>query len=246
MHTHIHNTYTYTHTTRTANTQTHLHTQVLPTDIPWSATDNANSYFYDNILEITDPDVGFQSFQGGTFALMLFVWFCIFAAIHKGVAVTGKVVWVTCIVPTIMILILLFMSMTLEGAGQGVEAYIGRWDMAKLGNEPTMWSEAVTQIFFSMGVTFGIMTAYSSYNDRHARCVQDALIVGMMNSVFSFVAGFAVYGILGYLAFESGVPVDEVAGSGGVSLAFIVYPVGLGLIGGDPDGSAVGKCFVPL
>jgi SNF family Na+-dependent transporter len=212
----------------------------------WTSTGKANDFFYTNVLEITDPSVGFTSFQAGTWLLMVFVWLCIFVSIHKGVAVTGKVVWVTCILPALMILILLITSMTLEGSGAGIYNYIGRWDFSKLASEPTMWSEAVTQIFFSLGITFGIMTAYSSYNDRNSRCVQDALIVGVANSIFSFIAGFAVYGILGYLAFASNVPVEDVAGSGGVSLAFIVYPVGLGLIGGDAYGSAVGGAMCAM
>lgn len=208
--------------------------------MPWMANNGAKStaYFLD-VLNLGNPLDGFLTFQGEIYAAVLFTWVVIYLSIWKGVQVTGKVVYLTCTLPAVILVILVITGLTLEGSGDGIRAYIGNWDFDQL-KKGDMWSRAVTQIFFSIGVTFGIMTAYASYNDRHARTVQDAVIVACSNSAFSFIAGFAVYSILGYMANEQGKAVQQVS-RGGVMLAFTVYPVGLGLLG-----EGVGNFFCVL
>jgi SNF family Na+-dependent transporter len=135
---------------------------------------------------------------------------------------------------------MLINGLGLDGAADGITAYIGNWDMSQLGIG-SIWTRAIMQIFFSIGITFGIMTSYASYNDRHQSAVQDACIVAIANSLFSFVAGFGVYTVLGYLSLKEGIPISEVS-TGGVALAFEVYPKGLGLIGAG-DGEDMGNAW---
>ena len=54
--------------------------------------------------------------------------------------------------------------------------------------------------------------------------VQDAIIIALANSGISFLAGFAVFSVLGYLAHSVGGTLDDL-GVGGLSLAFVTYPV---------------------
>ncbi|KAJ8289587.1 hypothetical protein GJAV_G00002980 [Gymnothorax javanicus] len=54
-------------------------------------------------------------------------------------------------------------------------------------------------------------------------CYKDTIWLCLLNSATSFVAGFAVFSVLGFMAHEQGVPIDEVAESG-PGLAFIAYP----------------------
>ncbi|CAJ0953348.1 unnamed protein product [Ranitomeya imitator] len=58
-------------------------------------------------------------------------------------------------------------------------------------------------------------------SDRTAR--RDCVALCFLNSGTSFVAGFAIFSILGFMAEEQGVPISEVAESG-PGLAFIAYP----------------------
>jgi len=43
---------------------------------------------------------------------------------------------------------------------------------------------------------------------------RDAVIVGMGNCLTSFFAGFVIFGIIGYMAHELGVKVEDVAAQG--------------------------------
>lgn len=52
-------------------------------------------------------------------------------------------------------------------------------------------------------------------NSRGPNCVcRDCLSLCLLNSGTSFVAGFAIFSILGFMAYEQNVPISEVAESG--------------------------------
>lgn len=90
-----------------------------------------------------------------------------------------------------------------------------------------VWYAAVTQSFFSLSVGFGAIINYSSYNRFEHNVYRDALIISVVDTFTSLLAGFTIFSILGNLANELGVPVSEVIESG-VGLAFISYPTALG------------------
>src|SRR5690606_16687098 len=96
------------------------------------------------------------------------------------------------------------------------------------------------QIFFTLSLAFGIMIAYASYLPRKVNLLQDACLVGIGNCLFSFVAGFAVFGTLGYMSHTTGKPISEVV-SQSVGLAFVTYPQAISLIPGV--GSIFGVVF---
>lgn len=83
------------------------------------------------------------------------------------------------------------------------------------------------------------MIAYASYMPEDSDITNNAMITVFANSGISFLAGFAVFGTLGYMAHVQGVPVSEVA-AGGPGLAFVVYPEAINML---PGGSVVAGIF---
>eukprot|EP00177_Eucheuma_denticulatum_P007827 GFKZ01014247.1.p1 GENE.GFKZ01014247.1~~GFKZ01014247.1.p1 ORF type:complete len:634 (+),score=57.27 GFKZ01014247.1:285-2186(+) len=171
---------------------------------------------------------------GPNVGALAIVWVVIFLCLAFGVKWTGRIAFVTVGLPVLFLFVLLIRAVTLEGAGDGVREYIGRWDTSVLRTRPEVWSEAVTQVFFSLSVTFGVMTAYASYNPRNEPVFFNSVVIAIANSLYSIIAGFAVYGTVGYIAQLQDVEVTDLRREdlGGPALVFSTYPLALSTLPG--------------
>ncbi|XP_048400381.1 sodium- and chloride-dependent neutral and basic amino acid transporter B(0+)-like isoform X3 [Stegostoma tigrinum] len=157
---------------------------------------------------------------------LLLVRLTVGAALSKGIKSSGKVVYFTATFPYVALTILLIRGITLEGASNGIEFYIGsQSDFSKLA-DAEVWKDAAAQIFFSTAVSMGGLTALSSYNKFHNDCYTDTFIVCVANCATSVFAGFVIFSVLGHMAHVQDKPVSEVVQSG-IGLAFVVYPEAL-------------------
>ncbi|MBN3289131.1 S6A13 protein, partial [Polypterus senegalus] len=123
-----------------------------------------------------------------------------------------KVVYFTATFPYVMIVILLVRGLTLPGAANGIIFYLYP-DVSRLA-DPQVWMDAGTQIFFSFVVCLGCLTALGSYNPYNNNCYKDCIYLCLLNSGTSFVSGFAIFSVLGFMAEEQGLPISMVAHSG--------------------------------
>uniref|UniRef100_A0A673JDC6 Uncharacterized protein n=1 Tax=Sinocyclocheilus rhinocerous TaxID=307959 RepID=A0A673JDC6_9TELE len=139
-------------------------------------------------------------------------------ALSGGIEEVGKINWeiLLCVVvyftatfPYVMLLVLLFRGLTLPGALQGVVFY--------LYPEPSIFADSqVTSVGATHYIQGGSLFSIWSWT-------RDCFWLCLLNSGTSLVTGFAVFSVLGFMAHEQGVPIEEVAESG-PGLAFIAYP----------------------
>uniref|UniRef100_A0A8C4YM98 Transporter n=1 Tax=Gopherus evgoodei TaxID=1825980 RepID=A0A8C4YM98_9SAUR len=163
----------------------------------WTASANATSpvteFWEKRVLGLTDGIHNLGTVRWELALCLLFAWVICYFCIWKGVKSTGKVVYFTATFPYLMLA------------------------------DPQVWMDAGTQIFFSYAICQGCLTALGSYNKYNNNCYRDCFMLCFLNSATSFVAGFAIFSVLGFMAQEQGVPISEVAESG-PGLAFIAYP----------------------
>ncbi|XP_042284057.1 sodium- and chloride-dependent GABA transporter 3-like isoform X1 [Thunnus maccoyii] len=152
---------------------------------------------------------------------LLACWVFTYFSIWKSVRSSAKVAYFTATFPYVMLLILLIRGLTLPGAWEGIYYYLYP-DLNSLANLE-VWIEVGSQICFSYSLTAGTVNVLSSYNDYKNNCYKDCFWLCLLNSGTSFVAGFVVFSVLGFMAQKQGVTVDAVAESG-PGLAFIAYP----------------------
>uniref|UniRef100_A0A8C5YIM7 Transporter n=1 Tax=Microcebus murinus TaxID=30608 RepID=A0A8C5YIM7_MICMU len=65
---------------------------------------------------------------------------------------------------------------------------------------PRTWINAATQIFFSLGLGFGSLIAFASYNEPSNDCQKHAIIVSLINSATSIFASIVTFSIYGFKA----------------------------------------------
>lgn len=183
----------------------------------------AEDYFVNRMLGLTGTDwENMGSMRWELVGCLFLAWLVVAAALAKGVKSSGKVVYFTAIYPYVILFILFIRGVTLPGAYKGIEFYILKPNITKL-YEIEVWREAATQIFYSLSSSFGGLITLASYNQFKNNCMRDAILVSFINCATSVFAGFAVFSILGFLATELGVEIEDVVQSG-TGLAFIVYP----------------------
>ncbi|XP_023560577.1 sodium-dependent dopamine transporter isoform X2 [Octodon degus] len=154
-------------------------------------------------------------------ACLVLVIVLLYFSLWKGVKTSGKVVWITATMPYVVLTALLLRGLTLPGAIDGIRAYLSV-DFYRLC-EASVWIDAATQVCFSLGVGFGVLIAFSSYNKFTNNCYRDAILTTSINSLTSFSSGFVVFSFLGYMAQKHSVPIGDVA-EDGPGLIFIIYP----------------------
>nr|XP_020037940.1 sodium-dependent dopamine transporter [Castor canadensis] len=154
-------------------------------------------------------------------ACLVLVIVLLYFSLWKGVKTSGKVVWITATMPYVVLTALLLRGVTLPGAIDGIRAYLSV-DFYRLC-EASVWIDAATQVCFSLGIGFGVLIAFSSYNKFTNNCYRDAIITTSINSLTSFSSGFVVFSFLGYMAQKHSVPIGDVA-TDGPGLIFIIYP----------------------
>jgi len=136
-------------------------------------------------------------------------------------------VMVTVTTPYILLIILFFKGITLEGAGEGIKFYLTP-DFSKI-TDMDIWVAAANQVFFSLSPAWGVAITFGSYLPLNEPIAKDAIWIAVINSATSIFAGFVVFSVLGHMSWQTGIPVEDVA-VGGPELAFVVYPEALSLL----------------
>ena len=65
---------------------------------------------------------------------------------------------------------------------------------------PQCWLDAATQIFFSFGLAFGGLIAFSSYNPMKNNVEKDAILVSLCNWFTAIYACTVIFAIMGFKA----------------------------------------------
>merc|ERR1719495_2730507 len=158
---------------------------------------------------------------------LLLSWLIVNMCVLKGVKSSGKVVYFTATFPYLVLLILLIHGLTLEGAAEGVR-YLFSPDWSKLANIK-VWLAAAGQVFFSLGISWGGIIMFGSYNNMNDRVHIDSHIVSFTDFLTSLIASIVIFSTLGHTAHNLNLPIESVA-KGGQGLAFVAYPEALSML----------------
>lgn len=158
----------------------------------------------------------FQSFSSNPWRpalwltlFLLATHFIIVKGVEKGIEKSSKIM-----MPTLFIIILILVgcSVTLPGAGKGIE-FLLKPDFSKV--DGNVFLRAMGQAFFSLSLGMGCLCTYASYFSKNTNLTRTAFSVGIIDTFVAVLAGFIIFPA----AFSVGIQPDA-----GPSLIFITLP----------------------
>ncbi len=196
-------------------------------NLSWGA--DTSDFFFNTFLQVSDGgpfDLGGIRFPIliGTILTWVICWFICYREVSHGIEKASMIFMPLLFVLT---LVLVGWSLKLPGAIDAIKNHYLHCDFSKISLTTeagrNVWVAAFGQIFFTLSLGFGIMITYASYLPKKTDIVGNALTTCILNCLYSFITGFAVFGTIGYMAQAKGVDFSE-AIAGGPGLAFVVYP----------------------
>ncbi|XP_046551345.1 sodium- and chloride-dependent glycine transporter 1-like [Haliotis rubra] len=181
-------------------------------------------YFKHFVLEMTSGLEDMGTINWKVCLCCLFAGIVVLLVLLRGIKSLGKVAYFNATFPYVLLLSLLINACLLPGSTDGILYFLTpKWHRLA---DASVWSDAATQVFFSLGVGMGGLNLMASFNNFKNNCLRDAILVPCVDCLTSFLCGLVVFAVLGFMAHDKGVSVEEVA-VGGPGLAFIAYPEAL-------------------
>ncbi|XP_029162588.1 sodium- and chloride-dependent GABA transporter ine isoform X4 [Nylanderia fulva] len=158
-------------------------------------------------------------------ACLITAWILVYFSIWKSIKSSAQVRYLTATLPFLLIVVFLTRSLTLEGASKGLQFFFHpRWEL--LG-DAKVWVNAAAQVFNSIGIAFGSMICFASYNRFHNTVLVDTIAVSLINAFSSLLVGIFSFATIGNIALEQNMSVEDVL-TDGPGLVFVIYPQALG------------------
>jgi len=135
----------------------------------------------------------FGGFITSTWAPLIF--FTLFIAFNAVVVIGGvksgieKFTKITTPVLFVLIVIIMFYSLSLPGASAGVK-YLVKPDFSKLTSSAVL--SAMGQAFFSLSLGVGCILTYASYIKKNENLLTTSIYTVIFDLVFALIAGFAI------------------------------------------------------
>ncbi|KAM7415135.1 hypothetical protein PAMA_019790 [Pampus argenteus] len=170
-------------------------TYVVPECEKSSAT---TYYWYREALDISNSISEGGGLNWKMTLCLLAAWSIVCLAMIKGIQSSGKVMYFSSLFPYVVLICFLVRALLLKGSVDGIRHMFT--PKLEIMLEAKVWREAATQVFFALGLGFGGVIAFSSYNKRDNNCHFDAVLVSFINFFTSVLATLVVFAVLGFKA----------------------------------------------
>uniref|UniRef100_A0A8C1TR32 Transporter n=1 Tax=Cyprinus carpio TaxID=7962 RepID=A0A8C1TR32_CYPCA len=163
------------------------------------AASSPTSYFwFRKALDISDSIDQSGEFNPILTGCLLAAWAIVCLAMIKGIKSSAKVMYFSSVFPYAVLICFLIRGLMLDGAIEGIKYMF--YPKLEIWGEVQVWRQAATQVFFALGLGYGSVIAYSSYNPVHNNCHRDAIMVSGINFMTSVLASLVVFVVLGFRA----------------------------------------------
>jgi len=164
----------------------------------------------DSGLDTENPDFlkGLGSLNMPLIGTFFLAWGLIYWSQSQGTKTTGKLSYVTSLLPYFCLTALFIGTIRLDGATQvGISEYV-QVNMTHLATAG-VWKAAAQQVFFSQGAAWGVLIIFSSHNQYRMNVFSRSWQLSCINAATSVYGGFVVFSTLGFLAYSNQLNLPE-------------------------------------
>lgn len=194
----------------------------------------AENYYNTEILKDTGEYLeGLGTINWPLVGTLALAWALIYWSQSQGTKTTGKLSYVTALLPYFCLTALFIGTIRLKGAySVGIVRY-ATIDWSYLAGIK-VWKAAAQQVFFSQGAAWGVLINFAAHNPYRMNVFSKSWQLSLINAATSFYGGFVVFSTLGFLAMKENND-DLVLATANFEnvvkqthkLAFVVYPVAI-------------------
>jgi neurotransmitter:Na+ symporter, NSS family len=187
-------------------------------------TGDAGVFFKDIFLQDSGSLTSWGKFSTpifvSTLVVALFSWFVLIRKIQSGVE---RICSFFLPLLTAIVLLLAISVCFLPGATIGFINYL-KPDFSRL-SDVGLWRDVFGQLFFSFSLGLGIVTGYSRHTKSSMSISRAMCWVALGDFMISFIAGFAIFGCVGYMSEMKGIPFSEIVQTDSMfEMGFIIFP----------------------
>lgn len=164
----------------------------------------------------TTWDVSGYSIPIPVLIAVIVAWAAIYYCIRNGASSVGKVVKYTVFLPLLFLILMAVKGCSMEGASEGLAKFFVP-DFSAL-SDPSLWIDAIGQVFYSLSIMMAIMVAYGSYLDEKSNIAVDCVIIAVSDAAVSVLSGIVMFSTM------AGVGMLDKISDSGIATAFIIYP----------------------
>ncbi|XP_069117878.1 sodium- and chloride-dependent GABA transporter 2-like [Argopecten irradians] len=211
-------------------------------DSQWNAEGNASShiaatrvsaeeeFWQYNILSLSKgiDDVGYLRWRLVLWGIVLKVF--VILCLLKSVKTLGKVMLFSTFLPPLIGLAMMIQAFTQTGAKDGL-LFLITPDFHKL-YDSKVWMEATFMAFYSLGPGWGGVMMMGSHMKFHSNCLRNVILAIAGDIFVSLFSSAVLFSIIGVMANQIGVPVQEVVTSG-MSVGLVGYSRALAFLPGS-------------
>uniref|UniRef100_A0A4W4DN04 Transporter n=1 Tax=Electrophorus electricus TaxID=8005 RepID=A0A4W4DN04_ELEEL len=163
-----------------------------------AASSPTSFFWFRKALDISDSLEQSGQLNPVITGCLLAAWTLVSLAMIKGIKSSAKVMYFSSIFPYAVLVCFLIRGLMLDGATEGIIYMF--YPKLQIWREVQVWRQAATQVFFALGLGYGSVIAYSSYNPVHNNCHRDAIMVSAINFMTSVLASLVIFMVLGFRA----------------------------------------------
>lgn len=162
-----------------------------------------------------------------TLFVVVFAWSVLARNVHAGIEKICSI-----FMPLLAFIVIFFSiaAFFLPGAEVGFRHYLIP-DFSRL-KDWLLWRDVFGQVFFSLSLGLGIVTGYARHNPDSFSVPRAMVKVAIGDFIISFIAGFAIFGCIGFMSARAQIPFASlVTSDSAFEIGFVIFPAILAQFG---------------